>query len=87
MKITEQESRQLRLDAFILRAGFRYGWLNLESWARRMAEQAVEELSQRHQYHPCTGILIQGLKNLPGGEKVLAEWDAARAKVDQRGKL
>lgn len=33
-------------------------------------------------YHPCTDILIQGLKKLPGGNKVLAEWDEARAAVD-----
>lgn len=25
------------------RAGFKHGWWNLESWARRMAEQAYEE--------------------------------------------
>lgn len=38
---------QEQLDAFILRAGFTYGWLQLESWARRMAEQAVIELAQQ----------------------------------------
>lgn len=38
--MTEQE----KLDAFLLRAGFTYGWRELESQARRMAEQAVEEL-------------------------------------------
>lgn len=31
------------LEAFIRRAGFTYGWENLESWARRMAEQAYAE--------------------------------------------
>ena len=36
---------QKELDEFIARAGFTYGWRNLESWARRMAEQAVEELA------------------------------------------
>ena len=35
-----------QLEAFIKRAGFNYGWSNLESWARRMAEQAVLELNQ-----------------------------------------
>lgn len=35
---------QKALDEFIARAGFTYGWKNLESWARRMAEQAVAEL-------------------------------------------
>lgn len=39
-------SNQKELDAFIVRAGFTYGWRNLESWARRMAEQAVEELEK-----------------------------------------
>jgi hypothetical protein len=38
---------QADLDAFILRAGFTFGWLNLESSARRMAEKAVEELNER----------------------------------------
>jgi hypothetical protein len=32
------------LEAFIERAGFTYGWDNLESWAQRMAEQAYEEI-------------------------------------------
>lgn len=35
---------QAKLDAFLLRAGFTYGWRELESQARSMAEQAVEEL-------------------------------------------
>jgi len=35
---------QEQLDAFILRAGFRFGWENLESAARRMAERAVFEI-------------------------------------------
>jgi hypothetical protein len=34
-------------EDFIARAGFSYGWLNLESWARRMAEQAVDELDEK----------------------------------------
>lgn len=38
-----REPSQTELDAFIARAGFRYGWMNLESWARRMAEQAERE--------------------------------------------
>lgn len=33
-------------------------------------------------YHPCTHILIEGLKRLEGGTAVLAEWDRARAQVD-----
>ena len=40
------EPTQVELDAFILRAGFRAGWENLESWARRMAEQAVREINE-----------------------------------------
>ena len=31
-------------EYFIARAGFKHGWHNLESWARRMAEQAVREI-------------------------------------------
>src|SRR5690606_2052018 len=33
-------------------------------------------------YHPCTNILIEGLKRLEGGSDVLAEWNRARAKAD-----
>ena len=33
-------------------------------------------------YHPCTSVLIEGLKRLEGGSDVLAEWDRARAKAD-----
>ena len=33
-------------------------------------------------YHPCTEVLIQGLKGLPGGKEVLQQWDDARAKAD-----
>lgn len=36
---------QKKLDEFIVRAGFTYGWKNLESQARRQAEKAVEELA------------------------------------------
>lgn len=35
-------------------------------------------------YHPCTYILIEGLRNLPGGHKVLTDWDVARARIDQK---
>lgn len=41
-------SEQEWLEAFIKRAGFTYGWMNLESWARRMAEQAYEERNAAH---------------------------------------
>jgi hypothetical protein len=41
-------TQQEQLDAFIKRAGFSYGWQNLESWARRMAEQAVAEATKEH---------------------------------------
>lgn len=34
------------LEAFIVRAGFRWGWENLESWARSMAERACIELHE-----------------------------------------
>lgn len=34
-------------------------------------------------YHPCTDILIQGLKELPGGDAVLYKWDKARAVLDK----
>lgn len=37
------EPTQADLDAFLVRAGFRHGWANLESSARRMAEHACRE--------------------------------------------
>lgn len=40
------EPTREQLEAFIQRAHFRHGWENLESWARRMAEQAVEEINE-----------------------------------------
>lgn len=42
-RLSTAMAREEWLDAFIKRAGFHYGWDNLESWARRMAEQAYEE--------------------------------------------
>lgn len=47
------EPTQEQLDAFIARAGFRYGWGNLESWARTMAEQAVSELAALQSAQPA----------------------------------
>jgi hypothetical protein len=44
--MNNEDPSQEDLDAFIVRAGFRFGWLNLESWARRMAEQAVVEINR-----------------------------------------
>jgi hypothetical protein len=41
----------------------------------------VQEQSRLPDYHPCTEVLIQGLKGLKGGGEVLAKWDAARAHV------
>lgn len=37
-------------------------------------------------YHPCLEVLINGLKNLQGGDKVLCDWDAARQLADQKRK-
>jgi hypothetical protein len=41
-----------------------------------------QEQSRPPDYHPCTEVLIQGLKDLKGGGEVLAKWDAVRAHVD-----
>jgi hypothetical protein len=38
------------LEAFIRRAGFHFGWTNLESAARRMAEAAVIEIKTARSY-------------------------------------
>lgn len=42
-------NQQELLDAFILRASFTYGWPNLESWHRRMAEQAIKEIDAKEE--------------------------------------
>lgn len=49
--------------------------------------RAAIEADRKHSgesvaYHPCTPILIEGLKRLPGGSAILAEWDKSRSKVD-----
>lgn len=51
----------------------------------RLTERWNTRFTDESNYHPCTYILIEGLKNLPGGYKVLSDWDIARAKIDQQG--
>lgn len=46
LHFTAETSIEIWREAFIVRAGFRYGWENLESWARRMVEQAYEEFAR-----------------------------------------
>ena len=50
-----------------------------------MNERIKEVLKQAPEstYHPCTSILIEGLKKLKAWD-VLAEWDQAREIVDGR---
>lgn len=62
---TKYEPTQADLDAFIRRSGFTYGWENLESWARCMAEQACIELREREN----SGSLLTGTtwEGLPYG--------------------
>lgn len=47
--------------------------------------KAMKALTQQLEstYHPCTSILIEGLKKLNAWD-VLAEWDRAREVVDER---
>jgi hypothetical protein len=51
-------TQQEQLDAFIKRAGFSYGWQNLESWARRMAEQAVAEQADSYTTHRVASACV-----------------------------
>lgn len=37
-------------------------------------------------YHPCTSILIEGLKRLKGGREILSDWDKARRVIDSKYK-
>lgn len=46
--MSKYEPSREQLEAFITRAGFRWGWENLESAARRMAEHACIELQAAH---------------------------------------
>jgi len=39
-------------------------------------------MTQHNNYHPCTSILIEALRNMEGGDKVLKEWDKQRQIVD-----
>lgn len=65
--MTLEQVHQEKLDDFIARAGFTYGWKNLEPWAWRMAEQAVEELG---------AIKARDAKavGVPDGWKRATEW-------------
>ena len=46
------------------------------------SQQAAPQPAEPVAYHPCTSILVEGLKRLPGGSVILADWDKARSKVD-----
>ena len=40
-------------------------------------------MTQQNNYHPCTSILIEALRNMKDGDKVLKEWDKQRQIVDK----
>ena len=44
----------------------------------------VIKMTQQNNYHPCTSILIEALRNMEGGDKVLKEWDKQRQIVDKK---
>lgn len=54
-KLRRPEPTQEQLDQFIERAGFACGWGNLESGARRMAQQAVSELNEASAFQCSLG--------------------------------
>ena len=41
-------------------------------------------MTQLNNYHPCTSILIEALRNMKDGDKVLKEWDKQRQIVDKK---
>lgn len=49
MTTSAKTYKQVWLGAFLLRAGFTQGWENLETAARRMAEQAYQEIHEAYQ--------------------------------------
>ena len=53
---------------------------NLRAALAQEVQQTPESI-----YHPCTFILIKGLKKLKAWD-VLAEWDKAREIVDKRSR-
>jgi hypothetical protein len=81
------EPNQEALEAFIVRAGFTFGWHNLESWARRMAEQAVAEQQTSNEVPPMPPIKRYGpqesdrdlvLNNLPAIRWLVRNHEAIR---------
>lgn len=72
------------LDTSKLPVGMDSALRMLRSKKDAALEAMIEQMSEREvQYHPATHVLIEGLKNLPGGQVVLSEWDRARAPFDQ----
>ena len=55
---------------------------NITNWQDAIDENEALRAEVERRYHPCTYILIEGLKRLEGGKAVLAEWDRARSQVD-----
>lgn len=54
----------------------------LTAWRKALAYRQSSPVGVEAYYHPCTSILIEGLKRLEGGSDVLVEWDRARAQAD-----
>lgn len=74
---SQAEPTRAELEAFIGRAGFSWGWSELESWARRMAEQAVRELKEKDTYIAQTG----------GARPSAMRLDETRMSAEQRTEL
>lgn len=62
--------------------------LNLAIYMADKMDSSIDEinlkLDNKSSYHPCTSILIDGLKQLPGGQLYLQEWDRARNIYDNK---
>jgi len=75
----DSEPAQEQLDAFILRAGFRWGWENVEGAARMMARQAVTELNA------LAGPQSPSVQQAAATEPTDEQLDALMPEPDEKG--
>ena len=78
---TLREAAQQALEALELEMDTRRCKVAIAALRAALAQQ--DQQAPESTYHPCTFILIKGLKKLKAWD-VLAEWDKAREIVDKR---
>lgn len=78
---TLREAAQQALEVLELEMDTRRCRMAIAALRAALAQQVQQ--TPESVYHPCTFILIKGLKELKAWD-VLAEWDKAREIVDKR---